>query len=459
MSYTPIVFRSADSGNTAVGGTVSELLTNVLNPCLTIRAMYTADTDTVSNFVDNTTEARSNITGQTPYQLFKTSPSGTTNFNQDAAYFGATSRFDRLFLNFGVVGVANTAITLTWEYWNGSAWTTLTVTDGTSGLTANGVVTWTIPGSWTTKSVNSLTVYWVRVRYTAGSWTTRPTCNYSVITGWVKPFADSGDIGAFQQLGGNQIYLSVNDHGPGTARDARPLGYETMSALQTGTVPWPAVEAATMAWRKSTALDSATRSWMLWADDRTLYGFIITGDQSPSYIPFGFGDFYSYIPNDNFRNMIMGDQAETAGAMAASSPEMCRVETTLITTLSNFLNRGYTGIGGATAFGKHTDTVKSGGGNAIGAGSTSAMQYPNGTDGNLWLAPLWIHEAANLTIRGHLRGLWAPLANTTGFSDGDTFSGSGALSGKTFMVVKPTCGGGSAVGFVVLETSNTIDTN
>ena len=45
------------------------------------------------------------------------------------------------------------------------------------------------------------------------------------------------------------------------------------------------------------------------------------------------------------------------------------------------------------------------------------------------------------------------------FTDGDTFAGSGAYAGKTFLVVKLVRGGSSVNGFVVLETSDTWETN
>ena len=72
----------------------------------------------------------------------------TTNFNNDgindvqlipsaevmndAFYFGYAYKFNGLTLNIGTAGVGNTIV---WEYWNGSAWTSLTVTDLTSGFT------------------------------------------------------------------------------------------------------------------------------------------------------------------------------------------------------------------------------------------------------------------------------------------------------------------------------------
>jgi len=52
--------------------------------------------------------------------------------------------------------------TVVWEYWNGSAWATLTVTDPTNNLVQNGTVTFTAPGDWATTSDGTVTAYYVR---------------------------------------------------------------------------------------------------------------------------------------------------------------------------------------------------------------------------------------------------------------------------------------------------------
>lgn len=61
--------------------------------------------------------------------------------------------------------------TIVWEYWNGSAWATLTVQDNTDQFRNLGVnaVSWSVPSAWTTTSVNSLTGYWIRARISAVS--------------------------------------------------------------------------------------------------------------------------------------------------------------------------------------------------------------------------------------------------------------------------------------------------
>jgi hypothetical protein len=95
----------------------------------------------------------------------------------DAYYFGAKIMFDKLTVTIGTQGVGTW--TVTWEYWNGSAWTALSgVTDGTTGFTAaagDHDVTFTIPSNWADCEVSSKNYYWIRARVSAyTSVTTQP---------------------------------------------------------------------------------------------------------------------------------------------------------------------------------------------------------------------------------------------------------------------------------------------
>jgi hypothetical protein len=91
----------------------------------------------------------------------------------DAYYFGHSDRFRELLINFNTAGVG--VWTVTWEYWNGSAWTALSgVTDNTTGFkpTVAGAFEYTVkftkPTDWYTTTVNSITnMYWIRGRVSA----------------------------------------------------------------------------------------------------------------------------------------------------------------------------------------------------------------------------------------------------------------------------------------------------
>ncbi len=95
----------------------------------------------------------------------------------DAYYIGGTFPFQQARINIGTQGVGTW--TVTWEYWNGSAWTALSdVVDGTTGFTAttgNKDITFTMPTAWLPTSVNSQDAFYIRGRVSAyTSITTQP---------------------------------------------------------------------------------------------------------------------------------------------------------------------------------------------------------------------------------------------------------------------------------------------
>lgn len=79
-------------------------------------------------------------------------------------YFGYDVPFENITF---LVSTASNGGTVVWEYWNGTAWTTLTGSG--QDLTATGarVRWWTIPTDWTAYAVSSVTKYWVRYRVSA----------------------------------------------------------------------------------------------------------------------------------------------------------------------------------------------------------------------------------------------------------------------------------------------------
>ena len=96
----------------------------------------------------------------------------------EAMYFGRPSTWSNFAFTVSTAGAGGTAVA-TWEYWNGTAWATLTtLTDTTvNWRTPTGAqsATWGIPGDWATTTVNGVAGYWIRRRIsTVGTFTTRP---------------------------------------------------------------------------------------------------------------------------------------------------------------------------------------------------------------------------------------------------------------------------------------------
>ena len=122
----------------------------------------------------------------------------------DAIYFGhATETFAKIALNQTTQGAGTW--TVTWQYWNGTAWTALSgVTDGTTAFTAAvGFVTvvWSTPTDWASCPVDNIDGYWVRaVVATYSAITTAPQIGqgyiYPVSPTWTDDTTDFTDAGA-----------------------------------------------------------------------------------------------------------------------------------------------------------------------------------------------------------------------------------------------------------------------
>lgn len=103
-------------------------------------------------------------------------PSGTAGANGDATYFGADAPFSRISQVGGksasIPGPWTTA-TVAWEYWNGAAWSALTMIE-TPDFNLNTIqaASWNTPSDWAPNSVGdalngNVYLYWVRARLSA----------------------------------------------------------------------------------------------------------------------------------------------------------------------------------------------------------------------------------------------------------------------------------------------------
>jgi hypothetical protein len=439
--FAPLLFKSSDPGAPTLSGTAGDLL-NVLSASLIINKAFAAVSG--ASFLDRTAEARTQ--GGTPFTMFQTP--GTS----DEFYIGMSVKFGRAKFTLATLGVGGTYV---WEYWNGTAWTTLTVTDGTSGFTASGIVTWTAPASWVSTAVNGATLLWVRVRLTVANGT-NPTVDTLTVTGWSIAFGPTTNQADYQQGGGNLMYVDVNDNAPGvgTGKEARVRGFETMSALATGTGPFPTVAqfANGLFIRKSATADATTRAWIVLADDRSVYMFVLTTDVAGAYYGWHFGDFFSLVANDSFRTILIARTTENTNSGAVEALPLV-VQTALnVVVLGHYVPRVYTGLGSAVQVGKHTDAAKNNNSAAVGGG---ALQFLNGADGGLYIGPCWVHEAT-VTLRGRLRGFYSGFHAVANFTDGDIFAGAGVYAGRSFLILKTEV---SASKYYVVETSDTWESN
>jgi hypothetical protein len=252
----------------------------------------------------------------------------------------------------------------------------------------------------------------------------------------------------------------------GTA--ASDLGYSYL----TDPFPTSAQRANGMYGLKANGTDATPRDWLVIADDRTFYLFVSTATTGANgWSAFHFGEMYSYKQASGVQDLnrlIMGGSVNVnltyySSSLPTGSPGAYGTKP----TVPEYMPNSYSGVGGALPVGKCVDASK--GNLAISANTLyvagsltnplASLTYPHPVDGGLYMSPVCIFESAGV-IRGHLRGVWAPL-HVQPLSHGDTFSGTGQLAGKSFLAVNASGGSGGTlyVGQLMIEISSTWDTN
>lgn len=184
------------------------------------------------------------------------------NLGSSATYFGTDYVFNELTIN---IGVGGTSGSVAWAYWNG-AWSSLSVTDGTSALTATGAntVSWTPPSDWAQREIDATACpgsrYYVRLTNGATNFVVVPLATQvsgQVFNAKVKVQDELATVqtglasGAFTVAGGsdNTLYsfreigsgvyeLALDTAGADVNFDVKSAkdGYVTSAALATGTL-------------------------------------------------------------------------------------------------------------------------------------------------------------------------------------------------------------------------------
>jgi len=131
---------TAEIARLALGASVFVNGTSVvgaMHPAMETVAFDRVYTGAQGSLTDDTTDAGD--VGTADVALFAA--------DNDVLAVCSRSRFDKVLLDLSTP--ASVDVGLHGYYWNGSAWTELTLTDETTGLTANGgVISWTLPADW-----------------------------------------------------------------------------------------------------------------------------------------------------------------------------------------------------------------------------------------------------------------------------------------------------------------------
>lgn len=277
--------------------------------------------------------------------------------------------------------------------------------------------------------------------------------------GWTHPVATASNIASYKQASGSGFGFVLNDNAPNATslgKEAWARGWEVIAGVGSpggsGTNQFPTaaqlLSDGHVVIRKSVATGTTAREWIVAADGRTAYLFVLTGDTAGVYYCYGFGDCYSLKSGDAYNCFIMGRSAENSATAATEGFDL--FSTLSAAVVGNFMARTQGQTGASITIGKHGDGIKGSATSYLGT-----VQYPNAEDTELYLSPVWVIENGTPNIRGRLRGLYQPLHAISNFTDGQTFTGAGDYAGKSFVAVKQSVN----AGVFFLETSATLDTN
>ena len=272
--------------------------------------------------------------------------------------------------------------------------------------------------------------------------------------GWSNPYSGT-NIEAFtnSSTGGTGYGILVTDT---NAQYASMVGYESITGggVLTNQFPTSAQVATGLVIFSSVTADATPRPWLLIADEKRFYLWIghnvttTTGLATTGYAQLFFaGDLIGLNAADHYRFMVVGGITATATTDYIGS--ISQYASNGSTLQGHYLARNYAGTTISRPCGKTASNIN---GMATSIG-VSGVQYPDQASGGMLLSKVYVNDAdIAFQIRGTMPGLFNPLHNLPG-NPGDSFSGVGPLSGKTFLLLDAPNGSNRCR--VVLETSDT----
>lgn len=255
--------------------------------------------------------------------------------------------------------------------------------------------------------------------------------------GWSKVYSGTNKAAyRSNNVSGSQTFLRVDDT---AGRNARVVGYETMSDVDTGEGPFPtAVQLSGGGWwPKSNSASSAARAWTVVANDRTVYLHTGCGDSAGSSgSVWGFGDFSSYKVGDGFAAMLVTAPSDSSGDGGRSVNTIENSQRSL--NASIYVPRSFAGTSGAVSANQITESYTHADGNS-GAGYGAVTTFPNGPDNGLVLSKKLIFEPG-VCLRGVFPGAYLTPQNChANYSRNTLQDGASDLAGRKLLAVK--CGG------------------
>jgi hypothetical protein len=227
----------------------------------------------------------------------------------------------------------------------------------------------------------------------------------TVAAGWAIAFTGT-NLRAYRAATGLRHYLALDDTG---TTYGRMIGYEAMTAVSTGTGPFPTTAQLSGGnyWPKGAA-NSTARPWKMIADGKRFYFQVLANAGSDYYGLCTFGEFKSFYGADSYATMQCGggsgvEYANFYRSTQASGPLR------LPLSAGHYVPRIGAGTGTSVGASKGLLMFSSLVGSSFGAGG---LTYPHTPDSGLWLSPVMIQTDASI-IRGSMPGIWAGVHNTS----------------------------------------------
>ena len=441
----PTIYRSTDTGAPILNGSAGAFI-RLLNACLVSGFGATRATATITSSGVNVSNNDTVTVNGTVY-TFKTALTPAANevlIGASAAaslsnLCAAMSGWGTSGTTYGAGTTQQTLIQVT-----GLTATVITLQAYTGGTGGNALTL--------AKSAVTLTVSGATFSGGAGSDTT-------VSLGWGSPFTGTNKA-VYRAASGARHYLDVDDSSPdatANGRNVRVRGYETMTAVGTGTNLFPTTTQVTtcVGVVKSTTSDQVARPWIIIGDDKTFYLFIESAGTDPPNLGshtwttgFFFGEILSALSGDLYRSILSFQSTSTSAVTAALSAFSAIDTVSTAAAINQNMPRSYTGAGGSLWVGLL-------GNPALASTNTNVISglittFPNPVDGGLYQNAVDVGErgsgttassmAGSAGFRGRLRGFYQTPYVGTGINDQDTFTGVGDFAGKTFIALKMTAG-------------------
>jgi hypothetical protein len=309
-----------------------------------------------------------------------------------------------------------------------------------STITIAGATPAGLNGDWTVSAIGANTVSFVTSGISNQTATGTITVKLTP-AGWAKVYSGT-NLAVYRSpdVTGTRRYLRVDDTG---TTNARVVGYEAMTDVNTGTNPFPsALQVSGGAyWPKANAANATARGWTLVGDAKTFYLHTHTATVSigSAGLIWGFGDFSSERYGDPYACVLFASPTDVAAGTAAhgSSLDYSRIDN----TTDQWVCRSYTGVGSSVAVTQRAESYQTVAA-LSGSVTNSLALYPNQPNNRLLLSRKLLVEAAP-ALRGVVRGVSIAAQNChASFAWRDKVDGAGDLTARKLLAIK---GGGSAL--------------